>query len=459
MMKVATNERINSGQLSIFERFSYGCGDFGCNIIYTAMSVFLLKYYVDYAGVSAAAVGTIMLISRLFDGVSDLVMGVVVDRTKTKYGKARPWILRMAIPFALSGILLFAVPVSWGTSAKLVYVFITYNLVSTIIYTAINVPYSTLNALMTQDPYERSVLSIYRNLLATGGTLIINSCTLRLVSYFGNNAGAWTKAFTVFGIIALAAFAINFFGTKERVTSADSDKESKEISIKEGFKTLFKNKYWIQVAVLLVLIFIGMALTYGSTTFYTEYILGDIYLVDTINSVMNIAQIVFMFLIAGFIKKLGKRNVMAIGFIITILGTCIIAIPGIGYMGVMISSIIRGIGNACSGATMWAMLSDTIEYGEWKTGNRVEGLANSAASFGYKVGNGLGSALLGWILAFGGYIAQSSIQTSIALLSIRMVYVIIPIAIYVILLVILKFYNLDNEFEEIVSDLNKRKME
>ncbi|EMU52621.1 MFS transporter [Clostridium butyricum] len=457
MMKVAEKKKINSGQLSIFERFSYGFGDFGCNIIYTAMSVFLLKYYVDYAGVSAAAIGTIMLVSRVFDGVSDLIMGIIVDRTKTKYGKARPWILRMAIPFALSGVLLFAVPVSWGTSAKLVYVFITYNLVSTIIYTAINVPYSTLNALMTQDPYERSILSIYRNLLATGGTLIINSCTLRLVSYFGNNASAWTKAFVVFGTLALLAFFINFFGTKERVTVADSKKEATEVSIKEGFKTLFKNKYWIQVAILLVLIFIGMALSYGSTTFYTEYILGDIYLADTINSVMNLAQIVFMFLIAGFIKKLGKRNVMAIGFIITIFGTCIIAIPGVGYIGVMISSIIRGIGNACSGATMWAMLSDTIEYGEWKTGNRVEGLANSAASFGYKVGNGFGSALLGWILAFGGYIAQSSIQTKMALLSIRLVYIIIPISIYLIIIIILKFYNLDNEFDEIVTDLNKRR--
>ena len=160
MQGVMENKKSTNKGLSIFERFAYGCGDFGCNIIYTAMSVFLLKYYVDYAGVSAAAVGTIMLISRLFDGVSDLIMGIIVDRTKSKHGKARPWILRMAIPFAVSGILLFAVPTSWGTAAKLVYVFITYNLVSTVIYTAINVPYSTLNALMTQNPYERSILRV-----------------------------------------------------------------------------------------------------------------------------------------------------------------------------------------------------------------------------------------------------------------------------------------------------------
>ena len=163
-----------------------------------------------------------------------------------------------------------------------------------------------------------------------------------------------------------------------------------------------------------------------------------------------------MFLIAGFVKKLGKRNVMAIGFIITILGTIMIAIPGIGYATVMISSIIRGIGNACSGATMWAMLSDTIEYGEWKTGYRTEGLANSSASFGYKVGNGLGSAVLGWILAIGGYMAQSATQSSSAIFSIRLVYVIVPIVIYALVLIILKFYNLDKEFDEIVSDLKSR---
>lgn len=195
------NQKSNLTLRKVFERFSYGCGDFGCNIIYTAMSAFLLFYYTDYAGVSAMAVGSIMMISRVFDGVSDIIMGVIVDRTKSKFGKARPWILRMCIPFAVSGILLFSVPVNWAPAPKLVYVFITYNLVSTVIYTSINVPYSALNALMTQDPYERSVLSIFRNLLATAGTLLINTFTLPMVEFFGNNASAWTKTFFVLGII------------------------------------------------------------------------------------------------------------------------------------------------------------------------------------------------------------------------------------------------------------------
>ena len=127
-----------------------------------AMSAFLLFYYTDYAGVSAMAVGTIMMISRVFGGISDIIMGVIVDRTHSRFGKARPWILRMCIPFAISGILMFSVPASWSSTPKLVYVFITYNLVSTVIYTAINVPYSALNALMTQDPVSYTHLDVYK---------------------------------------------------------------------------------------------------------------------------------------------------------------------------------------------------------------------------------------------------------------------------------------------------------
>ena len=203
----------------IFERFAYGCGDFGCNIIYTAMSAFLLFYYTDYAGVSAMAVGTIMMISRVFDGISDIIMGVIVDRTHSRFGKARPWILRMCIPFAISGVLMFSVPASWASTPKLVYVFITYNLVSTVIYTAINVPYSALNALMTQDPYERSVLSIFRNLLATAGTLTINTFTLPLVRIFWKQCICMDKNICCIWICFYCSFSLYLLWNKRKSKS------------------------------------------------------------------------------------------------------------------------------------------------------------------------------------------------------------------------------------------------
>lgn len=441
----------------VIERFSYGCGDFGCNIIYTAMSAFLLFYYTDYAGVSALAVGTIMMVSRFFDGISDVIMGVIVDRTKSRFGKARPWLLRMCVPFALSGILLFSVPASWAATPKLVYVFITYNLVSTVIYTAINVPYSALNALMTQDPYERSVLSIFRNLLATAGTLTINTFTLPLVEYFGNNTSAWTKTFCVFGLLAVAAFLINFFGTKERVRSVASESgKSEEVPFVQGIKALFQNKYWIMMTGMLALFFLMYSVNGGATVYYAKDILGNRDLVATINGIFNIVQILGMFFIAMLVKRFGKRNVFALGLILDIIGMLILNFSGGAMAIIVVSSIIRGIGNACGGATMWAMVSDTIDYGEWKTGVRTEGLVNSACSFGYKIGNGIGSALLGLILEIGGYVGEAAVQSASALVSIRICFVWIPIAVYVIGLIIMKFWHLDKEFSGIIEDLKNR---
>lgn len=442
-------------KVGVLERIAYGFGDFGCNIIYTAMTTYLLFYYTDYAGVNAAAVGFIMLISRFLDGLTDVAMGMIVDRTKTKYGKARPWILRMAIPFGVAGVLLFSVPTQWESTWKLIYVFLTYNLVSSVLYTAINVPYSSLNALMTQDPYERSVLSIFRNLLATLGTLIINSYTLTLVNYFGDDASAWTKTFSIFGVFAVLAFMINFFGTKERVKPINE--ESTQISFKEGIQALFKNKYWMMVTGILMLLFINMALTTGSTVYYAKSILGNNQIAQTINSLMNIAQIVSMFLVAPFVKRLGKRNSMGIGLIIQSIGTVLIVVLGGSIFGIYASSIVRGIGGAFSGAVMWAMVSDTVDYGEWKTGLRMEGLTNSASSFGYKVGNGLGSALLGVILSLGGYAGQATVQSAQALISINFVFWVLPIAINMVILLVLFFYKLDGEFEGMVADLNQRK--
>lgn len=453
---MAQQYSLNFKKLS--ERLAYGFGDFGCNIIYTAMSAFLLFYYTDYAGVSAFAVGTIMMVSRLFDGVSDIIMGVIVDRTKSKYGKARPWILRMCIPFAISGVLLFSVPTSWAETPKLIYVFITYNLVSTVVYTAINVPYSALNALMTQNPYERSVLSIFRNLLATAGTLTINIFTLPLVEFFGNNALAWTKTFFIFGIVAIIAFLYTFWGTSERVKSVAQlqSTENNDVPVLVGIKALFKNKYWIMMTGMLALFFLMYAINGGSTVYYAKDILGDKNLVGTINGIFNIVQICGIFFIAMMIKKFGKRNIFALGLVLDIIGMLILNYSNGAMSLIIISSIIRGLGNACGGATMWAMVSDTIDYGEWKTGYRTEGLVNSACSFGWKIGNGIGSALLGLILEAGGYVGTAITQTETALFSIEICFIWIPIAIYVIGLVIMSFYHLDKEFPAIIRDLNNR---
>lgn len=441
----------------LVERFCYGFGDFGCNIIYTAMSAFLMFYYTDYAGVSAAAVGTIMLLSRVFDGISDLIMGHLVDRTHSKYGKARVWLLRMCVPFAICGVLLFSVPSSFPMAAKLVYIFITYNLTSTIVYTAINVPYSALNAMMTQDPYERSVLSVFRNLLATTGTLLINVATLPMVKFFGNDQTAWTITFAIFGLLAIAAFLATFAGCKERITAVgNGDGVVKDVPFKEGFKALFKNKYWIMMTSVLCLFFFYYAINGGSTVFFAKAKLGNEDYVSTINGIYNAVQIVAMFFVAGLVKKYGKRNVFSIGLVASTIGLLILNFGGTSDAVIYISCFIRGIGNVCCGATMWAMVSDTIDYGEYKTGYRTEGLVNSACSFGWKIGNGLGSAVMGIIIDMSGYSAKAAVQTPEAVFGTSVCFVWIPIALFAACFIILRFYKLDKEFPQVIETLHKR---
>ncbi len=430
-------------EIRFWERFSYGCGDLGCNIIYSAMSSFLLFYYTDYVHVSAGVIGTIMLLSRVFDGITDLIMGIIVDRTKSRFGKCRPWRLRMAIPFALAGILLFTVPSGLGNTAKLAYIFITYNLVSSVIYTAINVPYATLNSLITQDQYERSVLSIFRMILATTGTLIITNLTLPLVEFFGNNLSAWTKTFAVFGILAVIVFMITFTGTKERVVPAKDTKQEKVPFVK-GISLLFQNKYWMMITITLVFIFINYSLNGGAAVYYAKNILHNSDMVGTMNLVANLVQIGVMFFTAFIIKKIGKRNMLIVGAVIYGLGFAMFGFVGTNMTGIITACVLKGVGNAGISSCMFAIVSDTIEYGEWKTGYRTEGLINSASSFGFKVGNGLGSAILGWVIGAAGAGTGSEIT-----------FIWIPAILCIGQVVVMWFYKLDKEYDGIVEALEK----
>lgn len=450
---------LSNGKLKVSEYLSYGCGDLASNIIYSAMSTFLLFYYTDVIGVSAAAVGTIMLVSRVLDGISDLIMGVLIDRTKSKYGKARPWLLRMSIPFAIGAVLLFSVPMDWSEKGKLAYIFLTYNLVFTVIFTSINLPYATMNALLTQDQYERSLLNIYRMIFATIGTIFITTFTLPVVNFFGNDAKAWTYTFIVFGILALVFFLITFFGCKEKVGShLDESIEQVHIPVKDGLKALIQNKYWLIMTATLLLIYISAAVNGGATVYYAQNILHNKELVSQLSWAMNLTQIVAMLLIAQFIKKYGKRNVLIAGSVITTISYGLMIFAPSNLTVVFVANMLRGVGGAGIASCMFAMVSDTIEYGEWKTGLRTEGLVNSASSFGQKLGNGLGTAIVGWILAFGGYVGGAGVQSDSAILAIKTLYIYLPIILTIIQIAILFIYQLDKEYPMILQELKKRKL-
>ncbi|SDZ57502.1 glycoside/pentoside/hexuronide:cation symporter, GPH family [Evansella caseinilytica] len=446
---------MNTNKVSIKERIGYGFGDMASNVVVTAVSMFLMFYYTDVMGISAGVIGTIMFVSRIFDGLTDLGMGIAIDKTKSKHGKARPWLLWMAGPIAITTILMFSVPESWGTTATLVYVAVTYNLLF-LIYTAINVPYGTLNALITQDQHQRSILNIFRMSMAIGTTIIISSVTMPLIESFGGNPRAWQLVFAIFSIVGMGLFILSFLWTKEKVKPASE--EANNVSVKDGVKALFKNKYWVLMVLIAVTVFIFQALISGITVYYAQYLLNDTGLVGLLTMSLFIPLLVGMLFMAPVLKRFGKRNTAMIGSVLIIIGSFIVLINPESLAVVLAGTIIRGIGFAPLAGTVFAMLADTIEYGEWKTGVRTEGLVYSGGSFGTKVGGGLGAAIIGWILAFGG-LTDGGIeaQPESLFVAVKFLFIFLPVILCTILLVLFSFYKLDKEFPQIMKDLEQKK--
>ncbi|NFK77139.1 MFS transporter [Clostridium botulinum] len=450
------NNNPNKEIINFSEKLGYGLGDFACNLVWNSLSMFILYFYTDVMGMKAAIISTLMLVVRIIAGFMDIASGIVVDKTKTKYGKARPWILWMAIPFGISTILLFSIP-NIGESGKLVYVVITYVLLN-VIYTAINIPYGVLNSLMTQDQNERSEINIYRMFCSTAGSLCVSVLVLPLVSLFGGEQGAWIITFAIFGIVATFMFFITFKTTKERVTAVNEEK-SQNISFKDGMKALIQNKYWIIIVLLLVVLFMNMGIMGGSMIYYAQYILNDKKLVGVLSIAQNIPTLIVMLTIAmPLIKKYGKRNTAILGSIIFILGSLFALIDLTSVKLIYISIIVKGTGNALISATVFALLADTIEYGEWKTNVRTEGLVYSAGNFGLKIGIGLGTAIVGWLLAFSNYNGSSKIQTNTAINAINILFIWLPMILSGVQIILLKFYKLDKIYSNIISDLEKRKI-
>jgi GPH family glycoside/pentoside/hexuronide:cation symporter len=445
-----------SSKISLSEKIGYGFGDMASNVVVTAVSMFLMFYYTEVVGVSAAVVGTIILFSRIFDGITDLGMGIIVDKTKSKHGKARPWLLWMAVPIGIVTILLFSVPEGWSSTATIVYVAITYNLLF-LIYTAINVPYGTLNALITQDQHQRSILNLFRMSMAVVTTIIISYLTMPLVTMFGGGQKAWQLTFTIFSIVGVGLFFATFFMTKERVTQVIDTKKS-DVSIKEGIKALFKNKYWVLTLFIMIVTFVNQAVSTGVTVYYAQYILNDATLVGSLTMFLFIPLLLTMMVLAPIFKTFGRRNTVILGLVLMILGSLLMIIDPQSVLIVIVGTVIKGIGMAPLTGSVFAMLADTIEYGEWRTGVRAEGLVYSGGSLGTKVGGGLGAAAIGWILSLGGFISGTTgNQPDSALTVIEFLFIYLPIIISGILVVLLYFYKLDKIYPEIVKELKIRK--
>lgn len=441
-------------KISMREKISYGLGDTSCNIIVGLTTSLLSFFYTDYIGVSIGAVGLIILISRFFDGVSDVIMGLIVDRTHSKYGKARPWVLWTSVPYAVGCILLFTVPAG-SDMVKAIYIFITYNFVQTICYTALNLPYSSLAALMTRNQYERGSINAIRMALSPFGRILATAVTLPLVKVLGNDQKAWIMAAVIYAVIALVLLLICFFNTEERVQSAAESKDSK-VPIGTSLKALFKNKYWALGLILWAMLSVYMTLSGTGLSYYSKWILGNELLTSPLYIAEQIPAIGIIFFIPLLLKKFSKRSLAMVGAIVCIVGQIGLMMNADSFTCAVISSVCRGAGQAPLMGVVFSFIADSVEYGQYKTHLRMEGLIYSAASVGSKLGSGLMSAAFGWIMSWAGYDGQAVVQADTALQAINGLFIWGPVIVWGIVIIVLLFHHLEKEYPVIMKELAAR---
>lgn len=440
-------------RLGMREKICYGFGDCAANVYVAMGSSFLTAYYTDTVGLAAMAVGTMMLVARIFDGVTDLAMGAVVDKTKSKYGKARPWVLWTAPLMALGLVALFAVPQSLNESQSLVYAYITYIFMNCIVYTANNLPYNALLSRMTLNVQDRTTTASLRFIMTQLMTLIINAVTANLVTSLG-----WFTLSVVYGIVEMVMLLICFLGCKEHIgEDAESGSVKVEnVPLKESLPALIQNKYFFLQALLFLFLFVNSVCIGSMGVYYSTNILGSMAFFTYLSMAQTIPTIIANFLNPSLVQKFGKRKVMGAGAVLMIIGSCIIAVAGSSLPLVLIGIVIKGFGLGPISSGVFALTADVVDYGEWKTGIRSEGLVNSCTSFGMKVGIGLGSAACTWILAAGGYDGTLTVQSQSALSAIRFGYGYFGAITAAACLALILMMNIDKHIVQIQADLEKK---
>jgi GPH family glycoside/pentoside/hexuronide:cation symporter len=469
---------IASGQkLRITEKLGYGLGDAAANFVFQSLIVFQTIFYTDTFGLSIAETGILLLVARVADAFFDPMFGILADRTKSRWGKFRPWIIATAIPYGVMAVIAFSTP-DLGHFGKLVYAYATY-LGLMLVYSANNLPYSALSGVMTSDLNERTSLSSYRFFLAISASFIIQAITPNVLTHFSGSTHWTPHAFQtvmlMFGALSVIFFVITFFTTKERIVPPP---EQGHGSISSDLRGLLKNGPWIALFALTLLVFITLAMRGGSMAYYFQYylrrhdlfgrdldhspLLGVFNAFGSFNAVSQGACLVGILFAKPLAIRFGKRNVFVVGLAITSVLTATFMMFGPEQIELMF--VTEGVRSLAYGFTiplLWAMMADVADYSEWTTGRRTTGIIFSAVVFGLKAGLGFGGAIQSGLFNWYGYrdplngVPQA--QTAAALDGIRLtssVYASIPFFLGVICLC---FYKIDKKLNiQITDELQER---
>jgi GPH family glycoside/pentoside/hexuronide:cation symporter len=443
-----------SQKLSVTEKVGYGLGDTAANFIFQTMVMFQLAFYTDTFGITAAAAGTLLVVVRIFDAIFDPIMGAVADRTNTRWGKFRPWVLWTAVPFGIMGFLTFVTP-DLSPTGKLMYAYGTY-IVLMAVYSANNLPYSALSGVMTGNLGERTSLSSYRFVCAMIAQLVIQGLALPMVQHFGQGDSARGYQYTIgiFSALAVVLFFITFATTKERIQPAPDQ----TASTRQHFADLGTNGPWLAMFVLTFILFITLSMRGSVVLYYFKYYVGREDLFSWFNVLGTTATIVGIFFSKGLAVRYGKRNVFMAGLAGTTLFTAAFLPLAPGAVTLMFAAeILRQFVYGFTIPLLWAMMADVADYSEWKNRRRATAIVFSAIVFALKAGLGFGGAMTGYVLAHYGYLPNMD-QTARALEGIRYTMSIFPAVTFAICAACLFFYRIDKKAEiQITDELAERR--
>ena len=451
--------------VSLREKIGYGFGDAASSMFWKIFTFYLAIFYTDVFGITAVAAGTMFLITRIWDTANDPLMGIICDRTNSKWGKFRPYLLWVAVPFGIIGVLLFTTP-QVGTTGKLIYAYISYTIMM-MTYTAINVPYASLLGVMSADSNDRTSLASYRMIFAFGGSLLVVAIYQPLLDIFSKSFAigtAYQLTMAIIGSIAIVFFLFTFLWTRERIVVP----ESQENNLKEDVKNLLKNKPWFILLGAGVMTLIFNSVRDGVAMYYFKY-----YIID--DSAVSISKMTFAFstlyLLLGqafnmvgvamakpVSARLGKRRT----FMYAMIASAILS--ALFYMCtkemLVYVYILQAMVSFCAGIIfplLWSMYADTADYSEWKTGRRATGLVFSASSMTQKLGWTLGGSITLWLLAFYGFRANA-VQSPETINGLKIMLSIVPGVAALISGIFIYFYKLtDANMLEIGAELQERR--
>ena len=452
------NKWTQKDRVTGFEKFAYGCGEISTNIVFTIATSLLVMFYTDVAHVSPSVIGMIIAISQVFNGVSDITAGFIVDRTRSKYGRARVWMLRMSIPYSIAAILLITVP-QIAPMAQAVYIFITYNLMLTVVYTLFQLPFATTMTYMTRSQDERAKINIVRMAMSPIGNILVTLLFTRILGMMPgggmDSQRNWVILTAIYAIFAAAMMLFCFASVRERVVVKD-DMAGEKIPLRKAIPALFKNKYFVML--FLFFVFFAMYQTFSGTmaTYYCKWIVGDTNIIGNVNTACYGITIIATLLLGRIMDFTTKKNWCMLGALFIIGGSLILLLNPTSIALVTFGGLLRGIGMTPILGMIFTMIADCIEYGQWKTGLRTAGAIQSAVTSGQKFGQGIGSALIGFIMEANTYSGNASSQSAQALSTISNLFIYGIAVLGVIMIFILCFYHLDKEYPKVMKELLDR---